>query len=221
MFKYLVFTLPLLLILIADTVFADGCSPGEPCYETPAPAVVEAPVAVVPAAIAPPVEEKACGWGNRIAAGVPVWFFQEESTEVGGGIYLDVYNCVHPINLRIGAEVNHMGVDQPNAMNSAEFPGKATRMTFVRIPFAVEYIVAVGENTSFFIGGGPDLIRTANDVSDTTVGMHLSGRLVHEFDGHFGVGVEAGYMWGEVSDDGGGDIDLDNTFIIPTLSYRF
>lgn len=216
----------LLLVLTYPGIsFADGCNPGDPCWGEPVaagkalePSPAVEPIAESPEAVA---EEPCCEWGNRIAAGVPVWSFQEEDTEVGGGLYFDIYPCDYPLNFRIGAEVNHMDLDQPNAASSAEFDGRKVNITFVRIPFAIEYAAALAERTSLFVGGGPNIIRTANDVSDTSVGMHLSARILQNFSDHFGIALEAGYMWGEVNDDGGGDIDLDNTFIIPTLTYTF
>lgn len=225
--KIAIFTL--LLALSGNFCAADGCLPGDPCYESPK---VAAPVReMVPPppskpSTASPVASKViidedCDWGSRIAIGSPVWFFQEEDTEVGGGIYGDLYPCNYPVNFRIGAEISHIGADQSNALDSAEFPGKPVRLTFIRIPLAVEYVAPLSGKTKFFIGGGPDIIRTANDVSDTSVGLHLSARVLHNFNEHIGLALEAGYMWGEVNDDGGGDIDLDNTFVIPTLSYTF
>lgn len=204
-----------------SAAWAGGCLPGEPCDEKQ-PVVANTdtpePQAVV---MSDDSDDPFCCWGNRLAAGVPVWFFQEEDTEVGGGLYWDTFTCNGPLNLRVGVEVSHVKFDQPNALNLAEAPGRKTEVTFVRIPLAAEYMYRASDSFSLFVGGGPDLIRTANDVSDFTVGMHLSGRALYEFTDHMGIGVEAGYMWGEVEDNGSGDIDLDNTFISSTLSYRF
>lgn len=160
------------------------------------------------------------GWGTRLSAGVPVWMFDKEDTDLGGGIYLDTYSCCHPINLRVGAEVGHIDLSQGSALANAEFPGKEVNATFVRIPFAAEYVHSLGDSTQLFVGGGPDIINTANDVSDTNVGLHLSARLHHQISNHFGVALEGGYMWGEV-DGEGGDIELDGAFVVPTVVYSF
>ncbi|MCI5065206.1 porin family protein [bacterium] len=219
----------LLSLGLASAALADGCLPGEPCYEAPAKMEKAAPPLEEPAVMgkemdfqeAAATEEVCDGWANRLSAGAPIWFFQEEGTEVGGGLYLDTYSCCQPYNFRIGAEVNHMDADQPNALTAAERPDKVAELTFVRIPLSVEYVVPVANRTNLFFGLGPDIITTANDISDTGVGMHISARLLHDFTDHFGLAVEAGYMWGEVEAGEGGDVDLDNTFIIPSLSYTF
>ncbi|MCB0321002.1 MAG: porin family protein [Bdellovibrionales bacterium] len=216
------------VVFLSAPCFADGCLPGEPCYEKPAakaPVVEPAPVA--PAMEAPSVEpiaapaETCSGWGNRVSVGAPIWFFQDEGDEVGGGVYFDLYPCCYPVNLRVGAEVNHMNADQASALTAAEWNGRPANLTFVRVPFAVEYDLELGDRAHLFVGGGPDIINTANDVSDTSVGLHLSARALYEFTNHLGLSVEAGYMWGEVETNEGGDLSLDNTFIIPSLSYTF
>ena len=205
-------------MLISTVCFAGGCLPGENCGSEPVPLPARKRTMVEPVRSIPPA---ACeGWGSRFAAGAPIWFFDEESTEIGGGIYYDLYSRCLPLNLRLGAEVNHMGADQPNALASAEKPGSDARLTFIRIPFAVEYMTSVEEDTIFFAGLGPDIIHTANDIEDTSVGMHISTRILHNFTENWGAAIEAGYMWGEVN-DGHGDVTLDNAFIIPTLSYSF
>lgn len=162
-----------------------------------------------------------CGWGTRASLGVPVWFFEDEDTEVGAGGYLDFYPCDMPLNLRVGIEGVHMNLDQPNAASIAEAPGKSPEISFYRIPFAVEYVMPLMEATDLYLGLGPDLIRVANDTSDWSVGMHLSARLAYDLGNNFGLGLEGGYMWGEVDNNTGDDIKLDNAFVIPTLSYSF
>ena len=196
----------------ASSALGGGCLPGTDCAKEEAAPAMEEP-APVPVA-------KECGWGARISAGAPIYLFQEEDDAVGGGVYFDAFPCDLPINLRVGAEVNHMNADQPNALSAAEAPGRVANLTFVRIPFAIEYTREVANNTHFFAGLGPDIIHTANDIGDTGVGFHLSARLLHNFTDSWGVALEAGYMWGEV-ESSTGDVDLDNTFIIPTLSYTF
>ena len=161
-----------------------------------------------------------CGWGARLSAGVPVWFFDDESTSAGAGAYLDVFPCETPINLRIGIEGRHIDIDQPGAEQYAEWPGKTTELTYIRIPMAVEYVMPLAENANWYIGGGPDLIRTANDLSDFAVGAHVATRLGYDFENNISVAIEGGYMWAEV-DDGGPDINLDGAYVLPTVGYRF
>ena len=109
----------------------------------------------------------------------------------------------------------------------AEWIDKDPRITFIRIPFSAEWMIPLGEGATpqegamLYLGLGPDLIRTANDLSDFTVGLHLSGRLGYEFENNWLLAVEGGYMWSEVSDRGGPDVSLDGAFVIPTIGYRF
>lgn len=172
---------------------------------------LQEPVAVKPS----------CGWDARISGGVPVYFFSKEDTKTTGGVYMDVFPCTVPLNLRIGAEVRHMPLDQNNSAEYAEWPGKQTRISYIRIPLAVEYVHPVAEKTNLYLGGGPDIIHTANDLTDTTVGLHLGGRLQYEWENRLSVAVEGGYMWGHVSDRGNDNMTLDGAYVIPTVGYRF
>lgn len=204
----------LLVAFLALPGAALADAPASERFEERIPVGEPAPVAM------PPKEMSSCGWGTRVSVGVPVWFFDDEDTEVGAGGYLDVFNCDMPLNFRVGVEGTHMNVNQPGSAAIQEAPNKEAELSFYRIPFALEYMTPVMEATTLYLGLGPDLIRTANDLSEFTVGMHLSARVLYEFDNNFGVGVEGGYMWGEV-DGPAGDINLDNAFVIPTVSYRF
>lgn len=161
------------------------------------------------------------GWGTRLSLGVTEAFFDEEDTETLPAMHLDIWNKEYPWNFRVGVEGgNHINLDQENAAPIAEAPGKTPQITFVRIPFALEYIMPVSERTRVFIGGGPDIIHTANDLSETDVGLHLGVRLGHDFNEHWGVSVEGGYWWGDV-DSGVNDIELDSAYVTPQLTYTF
>ena len=162
----------------------------------------------------------ACGMNARLSGGLPIWFFDEEDTVAGGGAYMDIWDCEYPLNFRVGAEIRHMDLDQNAAAGNAEFPGKTVEITYVRIPLAVEYMTPVYDDTTLYLGVGPDIINAANDVSDTSVGMHLGARLHYAFDENWGAAVEAGYMWGEF-DGNAGDIDMDGAYLTPQVSYTF
>lgn len=209
---------------------ADGCLPGDECYEKPAPVAAPArksPVTAQPEATrqqtAPaPLAEEPCGWGNRFSAGVPVWMFDEEASDAGGGVYFDLYHCCLPLNLRVGAEVTHMDANQESALSAAEWnDGRDANLTFVRIPFAIEYVYSFNDSTRVFLGGGPDIIHTANDITETSVGAHLSARFMRDLTERFGIAVEAGYAWARVDTEEAGDVVLDNAFIVPSLVYTF
>lgn len=165
--------------------------------------------------------EECCGWDFRLSAGVPVYFFKDEDTTATGGMYLDAFPCSVPINLRVGGEVRHMQLEQDGSEDYAEWPGKSTHITYVRVPFAVEYVQPLFKQTNLYLGGGPDIISTANDLTDTTVGGHLGGRLQYEWENHISLAVESGYMWGRVSESGESKMNLDGAYIIPTIGYRF
>ena len=161
-------------------------------------------------------------WGSGISVGVPNYFFDKQDNEVGAGAYFDFYPCDKEyLNFRIGVEGSHIGVDEPGSEQYAEFPGKSTRLTFIRIPISAEYVVPFSDNGRVYLGVGPDLVRTANDLSDFTVGLHLSGRAEYSISSHWRLAVEGGYMWSEVSDDNGPDINLDGAYVIPTVGYQF
>jgi hypothetical protein len=162
-------------------------------------------------------------WKSRLSAGVPVWFFDHEGKGLpGAGAYVDAWKTSVPLNFRMGVEGRHMYLGQEAAESRSEWTGKTPRVTFIRIPFALEYMKALDNRTTLFAGGGPDILHTANDNSDTDVGMHLSARVHHAFNDHWGVALEAGYMWGKVeAEDTGRNIRLDNAFVTPQLAYTF
>ncbi|MCO6429911.1 MAG: porin family protein [Deltaproteobacteria bacterium] len=160
-------------------------------------------------------------WGVRVSPGVTVWFFDKEDTEVGPAGYMDIWNKEYPINFRVGVEGRHLYLSQPEAQGSAEFFDKTPDITFIRIPFALEYIVPVDEQTDLFFGVGPDIIHGANDVSDTSVGMHLEARLGYDFADNWGVALAGGYMWGELEGRDGADIELDTAYVSPFITYTF
>ncbi len=183
--------------------------------------VAEAPkMEQAPVRAAEPMEE-GCEWGVRVAGGVPVWFFDDESNLPGAGAYVDVFNNDRRINLRLGVEGRHMYLSQDAAASAAEWSDKTTRITYMRIPLSVEYIVPLQmEGTQLFLGGGPDLVHTANDIESTEVGGHLSARMLYDFYENWGVAVEGGYMWGNAHRSGK-DVNLDGAYITPTLNYTF
>ena len=220
-----------------STVAADGMYEEKPKVRArkpaPKPVIEAAPVPVAPPPAAPepvvyrdpvpvPVEEDCgCTPNARISGGVPIWFFNQENSQLAGaGAALDVWCDEAPINLRVGVEGRHMYLGQDSAQFAREFDDKTPRITFIRIPFAAEYMFKVGEDTTAFIGGGPDIIHTANDISETNVGLHVSGRLYQAITKDIGVSVEAGYMWGQV-DGQGGNVKLDNAFVTPMIGYQF
>lgn len=161
------------------------------------------------------------GWGMRVSPGLTVHMFDEEDTDVAGAVFFDVWERETPLNFRVGAEVGHMDFDQDNAVGSFEAGRDKAEVTYVRIPFAVEYIVPVADEMNLYLGGGPDILTSANDVDDTSVGGHLGARLGYDFADNWGVAVEAGYQWNELEGRDGKDLDLDGAYISPLLTYTF
>jgi hypothetical protein len=155
-----------------------------------------------------------------LSAGVPTWFFDNEDSHTGAGLYGDIRPKCAPLNVRLGIEGRHVDFYQPGALEAAEWPGKTPELTFIRIPLSIEYVADIGENTHWFAGLGPDLIHVANDVSDTSVGFHLSTRAQYDITKSVNVALEAGYMWGEVSGPGA-DIELDTAYLTPQVGVTF
>ncbi len=202
---------------------ADGMPEDAPVPVKKAPMVkpVEPPpMEPIAAPVEPAPMSEECCWNTRVSAGEGVWFFDEEDNTAFPGVYLDTWCSDYPVNFHVGIEGRHMDLHQSAAIPAAEFPGKTTEITLIKIPLSLEYMQEVAENLTLYLGAGPDIINTANDVSDTSVGFHLSSRLHYSLDEHWGVAVEGGYMWGEV--DGPEDeIKLDHAYVLPTLSYTF
>ena len=177
------------------------------------------PVKESPSAIPQPIPA-ATGCFSRLSLGQTVWFFSEEDTETAPGAYFDFWCADVPLNYRIGIEGRHMDVSQKGTEDYAEFPGKTVEITYIRIPLAVEYYHDLGEGFTWFVGGGPDLLRTANDISEFDVGAHLASRISYSFDENWGVALEGGYMWNRL-DGRSRDLDLDGAYITPTVHYTF
>jgi hypothetical protein len=167
-------------------------------------------------------EECDCSPNFRLSGGVPVWFFTQESSNLpGSGAALDFWCNEMPVNFRVGVEGRHMYLGQSSADFAREWADKTTRITFIRIPFSVEYYHALSENWTGFIGGGPDIVHTANDLTETGVGGHLSARVHYAFNANWGVSLEAGYMWASLDGENGRDVRLDNAFVSPMVAYTF
>jgi len=188
------------------------------------------PVEITPAPVArqeayAPVEtavDESCEWKVRLSPGVTVWFFDKENTLPGPSAFLDFWRTDIPINYHVGIEGRHMHLGQDAAAFAMENPDKTTRVTYMRIPFAVEYMHPLAEQVMLYAGGGPDIIHTANDLEDTSVGMHLATRVHYAFTKHWGTALEAGYMWDSVDGaSGGSNVNLDGAYITPTISYTF
>ena len=217
-------------LAVPAVAFADGMPNERP--RARAPRKVEAPAPVVVAPVAAPVVraapqavpvEQECGCTDhyRLSGGLPVAFFAKESNLPLAGAALDFWCDELPINFRIGVEGRHMYLGQDNAEFAREAPDKTTRVTYIRIPFAAEYMAPLDEATTLYVGGGPDIVVTANDISETGAGMHLSSRVHYAFTDELGVSLEAGYMWAGVDGQGGQNIRLDSAFVSPMLTYTF
>lgn len=166
-------------------------------------------------------QRAATEWKHRLSPGVNVWMFDDEDSEVAPALHYDFWNTDTPLNYRVGVEGAHLDLEQDNAAGLADGPGREPRVTFVRIPFAVEYRHALGDALTWYIGGGPDLNIFANDASDTQVGGHLGTRLGWNFDEHWGISVDAGYMWANIDESETGDVNLDGAYISPLMNYTF
>lgn len=167
-----------------------------------------------------PLPVDSAEWKFRLSPGVTVWFFDKEDDTAGPALFMDFWRTDIPVNWRVGIEGRHLDLEQPSSDAIAEFPGKTPEITFIRIPFSVEYIMPLWDNTDLYLGGGPDIIHTANDLSETEVGGHLAARLHYAFNERWGAAVEGGYLWAQV-DGPAGDIELDGAYVTPQVSYTF
>lgn len=208
---------------VCSSAFADGMLEDTPVKKKAAAPAPVAPAAERPVKMEPVVmddNEELCEWKYRLSPAVPVWFFEDEDTRPAAGLYIDAWRTDLPWNFRVGVEGRHMNLDQDAAQFGREWIDKTTRVTYMRIPFAVEYMDSIGKDTTWFIGGGPDIIHLANDISETDVGGHIGTRLHYGFNDNWGVSLEAGYMWARL--DGEGDkINLDGAYVTPALAYTF
>jgi hypothetical protein len=213
-------------IALADGMYEEPVAKPKKAKVVAKPAAIE-PAPVIEKKLAPKpvaqVEEdcEGCTFNSRVSFGVPVAFFnQEEKNLPLAGMAVDFWCNELPLNVRVGVEGRHMYLSQDSAQYGREWEDKTTRVTYLRIPFSFEYKHDLSKTSSFYIGAGPDIIHTANDITETAVGMHVSARLYQEVYKSFGVSLEAGYMWGSL-DGEDGDIKLDNAYVTPMLSYTF
>lgn len=160
-------------------------------------------------------------WGVRLSPGVSVWMLDEEDTETAPALHLDVWRKDLPWNFRVGVEGQHVDLEQEEAAGLADGPGRQPRVTFVRIPFAVEYKHEINRTWAAYFGGGPDINVFANDASTTEVGAHLGARIHYAFNDHWGISVDGGYMWARIDEDDSSKVDLDGAYVTPLLTYTF
>lgn len=214
------FALVLLVVLLPSAVLAGGEDP-----DYPFPDKKKAAPAAKGQRSAAPVKNtplKTCGWKTNLGVGVSIWSFDSEDTETAPAAQLGFSHCQSPLTFSVGYQGgNHVNLDQASAQSIAEFPGKQPQVTLIRIPLGIEYEVELNEKASLFLGGGPDIIRTANDKSDTSIGGHLGVRLGYALADSWSLSVEAGYLWADVDSNGTGDIELDTAYITPLLTYVF
>lgn len=225
--------LGLALVAAPSVSLADGCAPGEACWNTPkkkqmikpapaapvAPAPMEEPM-VKEEAPAPVMMEEKGGLNFGIAAGVNVLFFKCEDTEVAPAVYVDVKHDDAPINVRLGVEGARIEAEQFRFTPGSQFQDGDSDFNFFRIPLSVEYVQPIAEKTEVLVGGGPDLIILRDAANDTTVGFHLGARVRQGLTDNLGLSVGGGYLFAEpeVKNE---DFDADSAFVGADVSYRF
>ncbi len=223
------------LFLGLSNSFADGCAPGEPCWEDPKPVappvappppletekIAPAPVVAPPAAPAPapaPVEEAKLLFG--LTPGFNVFFFDCQDTEFAPALYLDTRSTEVPLNLRVGIEGTRIrDAQQFRFTPESQFFGDEPDFNFLRFPLSLEGVIPVLPGTDILVGGGPDLLVIRGDGSDTDVGWHVGARLEQAVTERFAVSAGGGYLWGE-ADARGEDLDLDSAFVGASLTIK-
>lgn len=229
-------SLGLLLAGTPTSAVADGCAPGEPCWDDPAPKPMRKPQPK-PAPVAPPPEpvrqkpmsepepepmvKETGGLEFGIAAGFNVLFFDCEDTHVAPALYVDAKHSDVPLNLRLGVEgVDLADSEQYKYTPESQWFQEEPNFSLIRLPLSLEYVHSLAEKTELLVGGGPDLLILGGEAHDTTVGVHLGARVRQALSDSLGVSAGGGYLWGE-GDVRNEDYDLGSAFVGADLSYRF
>ncbi len=219
-------------LLPTGAVYADGCAPGQPCWDdapkvqkrvpvrrenipAPAPVRKKSPIEVAPT----PMAKESGPLNLGIAGGVNLLYLNCEDTTVLPSLMVDYQpDADLPINLRLGVEGGKLDAEQGYYTPSSQFFMDKIDTTLIRVPLSVEYIHPVGEETKVFMGGGPSLLMIDGDadnsgieVDDTDVGLHLGARVQQAISDNIAVSLEGGYMFAEM-DAAGDDFDLNGAF---------
>jgi hypothetical protein len=192
------------------TPLAQQLSPQNDAPKTEAPRLIQTRV----------INDEKCDWNFRLSAGMASWFFEKENNLSAPSLALDFWRSDVPLNIRLGIEGRHMYLGQDAAIFAQEAPEKTTRITYLRIPFALEYIQPIAEDTNVYLGGGPDILHSANDVSETSVGGHIGARIHVALTEDVGLSIEGGYMWARLDGDSK-SIVLDGAYVTPAIAYTF
>lgn len=214
----------LLLCSAPRAAQADGCAPGQPCWEKkmkkappPAPGKsAPAPVAVPPPAPAKSEMMKEEGSGLSLGLGVDTLFFNCEDTHVAPALRVNYMVPEMPLNLMVGVEGTHIH-------NSDQFRYSEEDnhdVNWVRVPFRAEFVLPVSDETTTFFGGGPDIIHIDGFDNDTDVGGHLSARVSQALTEDLSLSVDTGYLWANLEQKGK-KYDSDSAFIGTFLDVKF
>ena len=216
-------------LVAVPSAFAGGCAPGQPCYEqyqTKKRMKDKAAMAEKTMEKHAMKKEKAAmmdkdsDYSLNLSTGVNVLYFDCQDATVAGGVYADVRKADLPVNFRVGVEVSHLNATEHAFTPSSSFAGEEPDFTFVRIPFAVEYVAPVAEDTELFLGGGPDIIHVSGNGADGNVGGHLEARIVKEIGENLNASFSTGYLWSS-ADVGTERLGLNSAYTGAAIGYRF
>ena len=223
-----------LAITATTSAYADGCAPGQPCWEENnvprrtqrAPIqrrVVEPEVQqeIIEEVIEEPVVVETSGGDLNlgISGGVNVFYFNCEDTMVAPSLMVDYQpDSSLPINLRLGVEGGSLDAEQYYHTPESQFFQDKLDLSFIRVPLSIEYILKSSEDTKAFIGGGPSLLMIDGDsdvggvdVDDTDVGLHLAVRVQQAVSDNIAVSLEGGYLFSEMEADNS-DFDAEGAY---------
>lgn len=220
------------------SAFADGCAPGEPCWEkykprpvrreavAPAPVVREvAPAPVMlkkePVTLRQEIVEDVSEYSLLVSAGANVMYYNCHDTQIAGGIYGDVRKEGLPLNFRTGIEISNLNATDFFFQPDSAFFQEEPDFVLVRIPISLEYVIPVSEETEVLVGGGIDLIQTSGRGSDGDVGGHLEARLVQDLGSDISASVGTGYLWANTDTEGGENLDLKGAYTGASIGYKF
>ncbi len=232
--KKILFISVLLSLTLTNTLLADGCLPGEPCwdpprrapevvyesepeviYETPQPTYVPEPQA--PVEVEPVPMMKKSSWNLGLEPGVAAFMHRCWGTEVAPSLMFNIGREDSPWNVRTGAQWYDLS---DTALNIG------FETDIIRIPLLLEYGMEVSNTAKLMLGGGINGILVdgfAGQSDDEFIGGSLGVRYVQSLMDNIDLSVAGEYLFAEsdIKTGDGEDLLLDGPVITTGLSFNF